>query len=87
MYFSGDADYKEIYYRIKFDIDSHDADELLTAIRDYYIEGLQWNLKYYYHGCASWEWFYPFYYAPFPSDLKNMGHLQGKKFNLVSLHP
>lgn len=58
--------------------------EFREAIRDYYIEGIVWNMKYYYEGCQSWSWFFPFYYAPFPSDLKGISHLQNLEFDMGS---
>ncbi|KAJ2009668.1 exonuclease II Exo2 [Coemansia thaxteri] len=34
-----------------------------------YIGSLQWVLQYYYCGCQSWSWYYPYHYAPCISDI------------------
>lgn len=68
------APVKENYYREKMDLRKHDTAGH-HALRKAYIEGLVWTLRYYYHGCASWRWFYPFHYAPMASDLINLTDL------------
>ena len=61
---------KSDYYD-KFGFTPVDA-EKHRALRKAYIEGLVWNLEYYYKGCTSWEWYYPYHYGPMLSDLVNI---------------
>ncbi|KAJ7774239.1 exoribonuclease 2 [Mycena maculata] len=60
--------YKERYYQQKFPDDAGDMDALKKRITIAYIEGLAWVLKYYYQGTPSWQWFYPYHFAPFAAD-------------------
>lgn len=38
------------------------------AVVEAYLSGIHWVLEYYYRGVASWDWYYPYYYAPLASD-------------------
>jgi 5'-3' exoribonuclease 1 len=55
-----------------------DQPECLDQLVFEYVQGLQWVLYYYYQGVPSWEWFYPYHYAPKITDLKNFSEA---KFN------
>lgn len=59
--------WKQRYYKIKFDVDEDDLD-FKTKVAHHYTIGLQWVLKYYYQGVPSWNWYFPYHYAPFASD-------------------
>lgn len=61
--------WKQRYYFEKFKVKQDDLVDFLQRIRKAYCEGLCWVLVYYYQGCGSWTWFYPYHYAPFASDL------------------
>lgn len=72
-----DRDVKGRYYADKFGFSPFDQEKHL-AVRKAYVEGLVWNLKYYYEGCVSWEWFYPYHYGPMLSDLVDLDRLLGE---------
>ena len=70
----GEQGWKERYYQAKFKT-SYKDQEFINLIKQSYIEGISWVFQYYFNGCVSWEWYYPFHYAPFASDLVNLSDL------------
>ncbi|XP_048018575.1 5'-3' exoribonuclease 1 isoform X1 [Megalobrama amblycephala] len=67
--------YKRTYYMTKMDVEVV-SDEFLANQAKCYVEGIQWILHYYYHGVQSWSWYYPYHYAPFLSDVRNISSLK-----------
>lgn len=71
----GSEGWKERYYKTKFGIEYNskgkpeEQHETLKKLFHCYAEGLVWVYRYYYEGCPSWKWYFPFHYAPFASDL------------------
>ncbi|KAF7654240.1 hypothetical protein LDENG_00072510, partial [Lucifuga dentata] len=66
--------WKQRYYKTKFDVDVTDEGFRKKVVQSY-VEGLCWVLRYYYQGCASWKWYFPFHYAPFASDFKEIAEM------------
>jgi len=65
------GDLKRRYYFDKFGFSPVDVEQH-QKLRRAYVEGLVWCLEYYYRGCISWDWYYPYYYGPMFSDLVDL---------------
>jgi len=84
----GKPGWRERYYKEKFKVDVTKDLEFIQIIKRAYIEGLLWVFKYYYKGCVSYEWYYPFHYSPFACDLEDIANLKfefqmGKNFSPI----
>lgn len=70
-----DEGYADRYYEQKFHVEPKDV-EFRHGVARSYVEGLAWVLLYYFQGCPSWEWYYPYHYAPFAADFVDLGKMQ-----------
>ncbi|EKD14734.1 uncharacterized protein L3040_002838 [Drepanopeziza brunnea f. sp. 'multigermtubi'] len=61
-------EWKDTYYKGKFEWDRNNETEL-TKLCENYVQGLQWVLHYYYRGVVSWPWYYQYHYSPMISDV------------------
>uniref|UniRef100_A0A914V899 5'-3' exoribonuclease 1 n=1 Tax=Plectus sambesii TaxID=2011161 RepID=A0A914V899_9BILA len=68
-------DHKRGYYREKMKYADITREQLREQAEGY-IRAIQWNLHYYYHGCCSWNWYYPHHYTPYLSDIKDFANLK-----------
>ena len=62
--------YRDAYYVEKFGPENglHNTEFHTQLVRDY-MDGVVWTMRYYHEGCPSWEWFYPYHYAPFLNEI------------------
>lgn len=67
--------YADRYYQQKFHKEATDL-EFRHEVGRAYAEGLAWVLLYYFQGCPSWDWYYPYHYAPFAADFKDMAAME-----------
>lgn len=76
--------YQSRYYEQKFHVAPNDL-EFRHQVARHYVEGLAWVLLYYFQGCPSWTWYYPYHYAPFAEDFVDLDKMnitfhKGKPF-------
>ena len=71
-------DYRDRYYNHYYFI-LHNPTEIIENSCINYLEGLIWNLNYYFLDCISWSWFYKYNKAPFISDIRK--YIKNINFN------
>ena len=67
--------YADRYYQQKFNRSPDDI-SFRRGVARAYVEGLAWVLLYYFQGCPSWEWYYPYHYAPFAADFQDLASME-----------
>lgn len=67
-----ESGWKDRYYQARYKKEDVELGGGLRHMCHTYIQGLCWVFSYYYRGCPSWSWYFPFHYAPFASDLRNI---------------
>jgi len=65
--------WRDRYYLYKFGVSKQLSgqrvyEDFRKQVAWAYVRGLCWVLCYYYQGCPSWKWYFPYHYAPFASD-------------------
>ena len=72
----GAPGWKDRYYqhKLSFGLDE-EGEESRRKMGAEYVRGLCWVLRYYYQGVPSWEWYYPYHYAPVASDLGGLSNV------------
>lgn len=69
--------YADRYYEQKFKAEPTDI-AFRNNVAKAYVEGLAWVLLYYFQGCPSWTWYYPYHYAPFAADFVELDKMSLK---------
>lgn len=78
--------YADRYYEQKFNVDPKDI-AFRNKVARAYVEGLAWVLLYYFQGCPSWTWFYPYHYAPFAADFVELDQMNLKFEKGIPIKP
>ncbi|KDD71594.1 hypothetical protein H632_c4726p0, partial [Helicosporidium sp. ATCC 50920] len=69
--------FRERYYALKLKVgpEPEAQREPVQRMVEEYIRGLVWVMNYYYCGVPAWDWYYPYHYAPFASDMRGIKDL------------
>lgn len=62
-------EWKKRYYKHYWNIEDNEIDDFSKKLVYHYLMGIKWVTSYYFDKCPSWNWYYPFDYPPFITDI------------------
>jgi len=62
-------EWRKRYYKHYWNVDENEIEEFSEKLVYHYLMGIKWITYYYFDKCPSWNWYYPFDYPPFISDI------------------
>lgn len=57
------------YYKHYWNVQPDEIEEFSKKLVTHYLIGIKWVTIYYFDDCPSWNWYYPFDYPPFITDI------------------
>jgi 5'-3' exonuclease len=83
-----DSNYRFKYYHHYFGVEKDDIEDFVKEMVKQYLTGIRWVTNYYFDTNINWDWFYPYDYPPFLSDINkyliNMNDVTFKKTNPIT---
>lgn len=83
-----DSYYRFKYYNHYFGVEQDDIEDFVKEMVKQYLTGIRWVTNYYFDTNINWDWFYPYDYPPFLSDINeyliNMNEVTFKKTNPIT---
>jgi len=61
--------WRERYYKNYWDVSSDELEKFSSKLVEHYLKGLKWITLYYFDKNPSWNWYFPFDFPPFLSDI------------------
>ena len=83
-----DSDYRFKYYNHYFGVEKEEIEDFVKEMVKNYLTGIRWVTNYYFDTNINWDWYYPYDYPPFLSDINkyliNMNEIILKKTNPIT---
>jgi 5'-3' exoribonuclease 1 len=64
-------EWRKRYYKYYWNVNDNEIEVFSKKLVKHYLIGLKWVTYYYFDKCNSWNWYYPYDYPPFLSDIYN----------------